>query len=383
MSGRRQCVVLAAGGTGGHLFPAESLAGELMRRGFHLVLVTDRRGAAFEGPLGELETHRVHAAGLSGHGVGRKAAALARLGLGTVEAVRLMRRLSPAAAVGFGGYASLPTMLAASLYGAASVIHEQNAVLGRANRLLAPRADKIATSFAEVSHIAPAHRHKVVRTGNPVRAAIAALGDVPYPTLVADGPLSLLVVGGSQGAHVFSTVVPAAVAALPDRMRARLRVTQQCRARNLAETRAAYEAIGVEAELASFFPDLPERLAAAQLLICRAGASTLAEITAAGRPAVIAPYPFATDKHQAVNARALADAGGGWVMPNASFTAEALARKLESLLIHPLELAAAARAARALGEPDAARRLADVVSGLIPANGNRADAAPAKREAAA
>ena len=170
MSGRRQCVVLAAGGTGGHLFPAESLAGELMRRDFHLVLVTDRRGAAFEGPLGELETHRVHAAGLSGHGVGRKAAALAQLGLGTLEAVRLMRRLSPAAAVGFGGYASLPTMLAASLYGAATVIHEQNAVLGRANRLLAPRADKIATSFAEVSHIAPAHRHTVIRPGNRVLA---------------------------------------------------------------------------------------------------------------------------------------------------------------------------------------------------------------------
>ncbi|MFQ5953907.1 MAG: undecaprenyldiphospho-muramoylpentapeptide beta-N-acetylglucosaminyltransferase [Kiloniellales bacterium] len=383
MSGRRQSVVLAAGGTGGHLFPAESLARELMGRGYHLVLVTDRRGAGFEGPLGELETHRVHAAGLGGHGVARKAVAFARLGLGTVEAVRLMRRLGPAAAVGFGGYASVPTMLAASLYGAASVIHEQNAVLGRANRLLAPRADKIATSFAEVTHIAPAHRHKVIRTGNPVRAAIAALGDVPYPTLVADGPLSLLVIGGSQGAHVFSTVVPAAIAALPARLRARLRVTQQCRERTLAETRAAYDAIGVEAELAPFFPDVPERLAGAQLLICRAGASTLAEITTAGRPAVIAPYPFATDKHQTVNARALADAGGAWVMPNASFTAEALAQRLESLLTHPQQLAAAARAARALGEPDAAQRLADVVTGLIPAGGNRVDAPPVSREAAA
>jgi len=378
---RRDMVVLAAGGTGGHLFPAEALARELRDRGYDLALVTDRRGGGFEGLLGEIAIHRVHAAPLSGRGYLRKAGALGRLGLGTLEASRLMRTLRPVVAVGFGGYASVPTMLAASRYGAATVIHEQNAILGRANRLLAARADKIATSFEAVAGIPPALAPKVTRTGNPVRAAIAALGDVPYPTLAADGPLSLLVIGGSQGAHVFSTVVPAAIALLPPPLRARLRVTQQCREHTLAETRAAYRSLGVAAELATFFADMPERLARAQLLICRAGASTLAEITAAGRPAVLAPYPFATDNHQTLNAQALSDAGGGWLMPNASFTAETVAHRLEALFAHPQSLTVAARAARALGEPDAAKRLAEVVVGLAPANGDDDDA-PMTREAA-
>ena len=379
---RRDMVVLAAGGTGGHLFPAEALARELRDRGYGLALVTDRRGGGIEGLLGEIDIHRIHAAALSGRGVLRKAGALGQLGLGTLEASRLMRTLRPVVVVGFGGYASVPTMLAASRHGAATVIHEQNAILGRANRLLAARADKIATSFEAVAGISPALAPKVTRTGNPVRAAIAALGDEPYPTLAADGPLSLLVIGGSQGAHVFSTVVPAAIALLPAPLRARLRVTQQCREHTLAETRAAYRSLGVEAELATFFAEMPARLARAQLLICRAGASTLAEITAAGRPAMLAPYPFATDNHQTLNARALADAGGGWLMPNASFTAETVAHRLQALFAHPQSLAAAARASRALGEPDAAKRLADMVIELAPANGGDGEAAPVAREAA-
>lgn len=382
MTARRDRVVLAAGGTGGHLFPAEALARELSGRGFDLALITDRRGGAFEGLLGAIEIHRIHAAALSGRSMLRKAGALGLLGLGALEAAGLMRALRPVVAVGFGGYASVPTMLAASRCGVATVIHEQNAILGRANRLLAARADKIATSFDAVAGIPPALAPKVTRTGNPVRAAIAALGDVPYPTLVADGPLSLLVVGGSQGAHAFSTVVPEAIALLPAPLRARLRVTQQCREYTLAETRAAYQSLGVAAELATFFTDMPERLARAQLLICRAGASTVAEITAAGRPAVLAPYPFATDNHQGLNAQVLVDAGGGWLMPNASFTAEAVAQRLAALFANPRSLAAAARASRALGEPHAAKRLADLVVGLAPANGGDDDTVPAAREAA-
>jgi UDP-N-acetylglucosamine--N-acetylmuramyl-(pentapeptide) pyrophosphoryl-undecaprenol N-acetylglucosamine transferase len=370
VSGRHNTIVLAAGGTGGHVFPAEALARELAARGHRLAIVTDRRGTAFGGPLGEIETHRIHAAAVTGRGSWRKARAVAQLGLGTIEAARLLRGLEPAAVVGFGGYASVPTMLAARHYGIATVMHEQNAVLGRANRLLAARVDRIATCFERVAGIAAEHRAKVTRTGNPVRPAIASLGDRPYPTPARDGPLSVLVLGGSQGAHVFSTVLPAALERLPAGLRARLRVTQQCREADLAATGAAYRAIGVEADLAAFFADVPERLAGAHLLICRAGASTLAELAAAGRPAILAPYPFATDDHQTMNARALADAGGGWILPHGDFTAEAVAQRLEALLAHPETLAVAARAARTLGVPHAAQHLADLVTELVSAGGH-------------
>ncbi len=354
-------VALAAGGTGGHMFPAEALARELLGRGFRVALVTDRRGQAFGDKLPGVALHRIRA-GRFGAGLVGKVVGLTGLALGTIEAGRLLRRLSPAAAVGFGGYPSVPTMLAAARLGLPTLIHEQNAILGRANRLLAPRARMIAAAFAETTGLREADRARMVVTGNPVRPAIAQLRGTPYRPPEAGGPFEILVIGGSQGAHVLSEVIPAAFAALPEALRRRLRVTQQARAEDLDAVRQAHRASGVAAELAPFFADVPERLARAHLVISRAGASTIAELAMIGRPAILVPYLHAADDHQTANARALEKAGGAWVMPQASFTAAALAEMLTALMAAPERLARAAAAAAAQGRPDAARALADLVA---------------------
>jgi UDP-N-acetylglucosamine--N-acetylmuramyl-(pentapeptide) pyrophosphoryl-undecaprenol N-acetylglucosamine transferase len=376
-------VVLAAGGTGGHLFPAEALAADLESRGCEITLFTDRRGAAFGAATDAVETRRISARPVSGGALARLAG-VADLARGTIEAALLLRRLRPAVAVGFGGYASVPTMLAAAQARIPTVIHEQNAVLGRANRLLAARVSLIATSFTEVARVRASHRHKVTRTGNPVRPAIAALAGQPYPPTEPDLSLRLLVTGGSQGAGVFSTVVPEAVARLPEPLRTRLKISQQCRCKDLAQVCRAYRALGVEAELAPFFDDLPDRLAAAHLVVCRAGASTVAELTAAGRPAILVPYPFATDDHQTANACAVERGGGAWLIPQQTFTGAALAERLVSLFAAPASLIRAARAAREMGLPDASARLSAMVMGLVPdGDGCRAEPNPHPREEAA
>ena len=376
-------VVLAAGGTGGHMFPAEALAGELTARGCRVALVTDRRGRGFADRLPAVETHRISAGGLAGSGLLRRARSALELAVGLFQARGLINRLAPQVAIGFGGYASVPTMLAAHRAGLPTILHEQNAVLGRANRLLAGRATRIATSFAAMPG-ATLDPGKVVVTGNPVRAAVAAVGDLPYPALDPGAPVRLLVLGGSQGARVFSRVVPAAVALLPPRVRARLRLVQQCRPEDLEAVRAAYERLGVPAELATFFNDVPGHLAAAHLAIARAGASTVAELAAAGRPAILVPFPFAADDHQAANARCAGETGGAWPMPEPTFTAEALARRLQSLIAEPEALARAAAAARAAGRRDAAMRLADLVGTLAPCDSATVGCAAAdRREAAA
>lgn len=357
-------VLLAAGGTGGHVFPAEALASVLIERGHRLGLVTDRRGHAYGGTLGSLETFRIAAGGIAGRGLLSKLRAVAELGLGVIQARALLKRLRPAVVVGFGGYASVPTMVAATWLGIPTAIHEQNAVLGRANRLLAGRVRRIATSYAHVLHVAPEWTAKVGHTGMPVRAAIAALRDAPYPALGDTGPIRLLVLGGSQGARILSEVIPAALAALPPAIRARLSVAQQCRPEDLDGVRAAYAAAGIEATLDSFFADVPERMSAAHLVIARSGASTVAELTALGRPAILVPYPHAIDDHQTANARAVDEAGGAWLMPQPAFTPDALAGRLESLFTQPGTLARAAGCARAAGRPDAAALLADLVSAL-------------------
>ncbi len=357
-------IVLAAGGTGGHVFPAEALASELLERGHALVLVTDRRGQAYGGTLGRLDTHRIAAGGIAGRGPLAKARAVAELGVGVLQARALLARLRPAAVVGFGGYASVPTMVAATLLGLPTAIHEQNAVLGRANRLLAGRVRRIATSYAQVAHVDHRLAAKVVRTGMPVRAAIAALRDQPPPRLDEAGPIRLLVLGGSQGARALSEVVPSALAALPEELRRRLSVSQQCRPEDLDAVRAAYAGSGVDANLDSFFHDIPERMAASHLVIARSGASTVAELTTLGRPAILVPYPHATDDHQTANAHAVDDCGGAWLMPQDSFTADALAARLAALLAQPGTLARAAECARAAGRPDAAQLLADLVAQL-------------------
>ncbi len=368
-------VVLAAGGTGGHVFPAEALAAELGQRGYRLALITDRRGGALSGRLGEIDVHRIRAGGIAGKSAVNRITSVAELGIGTLQAWRLVRRLHPAVVVGFGGYASLPTMVAASFTGVATAIHEQNAVLGRANRLLAPRVKRIATSFETVKAIPDSAASKVVRTGMPVRPAILEARNVPYPAIAANGPIELLVTGGSQGARVFSHVVPAAIGQLDDELRTRLRVTQQCRAEDLESVRRAYDSLGVDATLKSFFDDVPARIAAAHLVICRSGASTVSELTAVGRPAILVPYPHAVDDHQTYNAHAIDRVGGGWLMPEPSFTPEALAERLQSLFSMPRLLEQAAAAARAAGIPDAAANLAEAVISLMADNDNRRVAA--------
>lgn len=365
-------VVLAAGGTGGHVFPADALAGALLERGCAVALVTDRRGGSYGGTLGKLDTHRIRAGQITGRSPLRRLRGLVELALGAVQARRLLGRLRPAAAVGFGGYASIPTMLAARWARVPTVIHEQNAVLGRANRVLAPRVTRIARSFEHVVALRAQDAARAVLTGNPVRAAIAALADKPYDAPVKDGPLRILVTGGSQGATVFSRVVPAALALLPEAARRRLVVAQQCRPADIEQAHAAYAAAGFGAELKTFFDDMPARLTAAHLVICRSGASTCAEITAAGRPAILVPYPHATDDHQTANARAIEAAGAAWLMPEPTFTPAALAERLAALLEAPAVLAERAAHARALGRPDAAARLADVVLSVV-----RAETAPA------
>lgn len=361
-------VLLAAGGTGGHVFPAEALASELMGRGYRLGLITDKRGKAYGGALGQLETHRILAGGIAGKSMPARLKSIVELGLGALQAWRLIKRLKPDAIVGFGGYASVPTMMAASFTQVPTAIHEQNALLGRANRLLAGRVDTIATSFADTKGIPENADGKIKRTGMPVRANIAAKSHAPYPSVEGDARLGLVVLGGSQGATVLSEVVPAALAKLPDAIKARLDVTQQCRDEDLDAVKAAYQKSGIRAHLASFIDDVPERLAGAHLLISRAGASSVSEALAVGRPTILVPYPYAADDHQTANAQAVDAAGAGWIMPQDTFNADALAARLDSLLGLPAVMEKAARCAVELGNADAAKRLADVVTQMIEVN---------------
>ncbi|WP_211861904.1 undecaprenyldiphospho-muramoylpentapeptide beta-N-acetylglucosaminyltransferase [Neoroseomonas soli] len=362
-----QPIVIAAGGTGGHLFPAEALAAELLRRGERIVLMTDARSAAYDSAaFANAERFVLRGAGLSGRGIRGALTGAMKLVAGTVQARRHLAMLRPSAVVGFGGYASFPPLAAARLTARrerpAIILHEQNAVLGRANRLMARVADLLALSFEGTTQVPVGARAEVL--GNPVRPALAALAGQPYPLPPEGGALRLLVTGGSQGARVFADVVPPAIALLPESIRVRLLVTQQCRAEDLARTESAYRAAGVVADLAPFFPDIAGRLATAHLVIARAGASTVTELACAGRPAVLVPLPSAIDDHQNANARALAEADAAWVYPQPAFTPAALAERLTSLFSVPLRLVSAAAAASALARPHAARDLADRVLDL-------------------
>ncbi|QJE72264.1 undecaprenyldiphospho-muramoylpentapeptide beta-N-acetylglucosaminyltransferase [Aerophototrophica crusticola] len=362
-------VILAAGGTGGHMFPAEALARELLDRGRDVVLVTDIRGKAFGDALPAVRVERIRAA-TAAPGIVGKVRMVVELVAGTAQARTLLRSLKPSLVVGFGGYPSVPTVFAAQQAGIPTVLHEQNAVLGRANKLLAGKARLICTSFPEVKGLGAADGRRIVRTGNPVRPAILSLRDCPYPAPCHQGPLNLLVTGGSQGASVFGEVVPRAIAMLPEATRLRLKVVQQARPENINEARDAYVKMGVDATLAPFFKDMPDRLAHCHLMIGRSGAGTVAELSVAGRPAILVPYPHAMDDHQAANAKSIEAAGGAWVMPqNGSFSPEALARKLEALFADPHALTEAAKAAASWGIPDAAQRLADAVLRLVAADG--------------
>lgn len=356
-------IVLSAGGTGGHLFPAQALAGELVARGRRIVVMTDSRGRNYESSFPGALIEQVPSATFAGSLVARMLAPL-RILSGVIVSLRKLVRIRPAAVVGFGGYPSLPILIAAQLRGFPTAIHEQNAILGRANRQLVPRVKAVAASLP-LTRFMP--KTSVVFTGNPVRPEAARLAGAPYTAPRAEEEIRLLVFGGSQGAHAFSELVPAAIASLGSELRSRLRVDQQCRAEDLETVRARYEHLGVEAEVAAFFGDLPARMAAAHLVISRSGASTVSELTVIGRPAILIPFPFATDDHQTANAAVLACAGAAWLVQQRDLTPEKLAELLESILADADELARRASAARVLGKPDAARRLADLVDKLAEA----------------
>lgn len=356
--------VLAAGGTGGHLIPAFALAAELERRGHHVALITDERGAAIPGKQNSLTAHVLPAGRLQGKNPLSWVKGVRAILEGRRMALRLFESFEPSAVVGFGGYPALPALLAATSAKIPTVIHEQNAVLGRVNRLLAGRVDAIATGFHEVDRLDVKHAEKVVLVGNPVREEVLALRDMPFPAFTEEGLLRILVTGGSQGARILSEIVPDGLAMLQPALRSRLQVTQQCRPEDIEAVRDRYAGHDIPAELGTYFEDMAERLVDTHLFIGRAGASTIAELTAVGRPAILVPLPIATDDHQAANTREIVAAGGARSIRQHKFTANELAKQIQAMAQHPETLANAAHAAWNCGYPNAAKDLADLVEGF-------------------
>ena len=353
-------ITLAAGGTGGHMVPAHALAAELKSRGHGVMLVTDERGARIPALFEDVPTHILPAGRLGGGPIGWLKACAAVLE-GRRQAKALYREYTPDAVVGFGGYPAFPALLAASALNIPTILHEQNAVLGRVNRLLAGSADTIATAYPEVERLKPRFRRKVALVGNPVRESVARLGTMPFPEFDETAPLKILVTGGSQGATVLGSVVPDALGMLPPKLRHRLQVVQQCRPDDIEAVRNRYAALNIPAELLTYIEDMPDKLAEAHLIIARAGASTIAELTAAGRPAILIPLPIATDDHQTANARDMTRAGGARTIQQTNFTPSVLARQIEAMAADPIALNNAAARALSVGRPHAARDLADVV----------------------
>jgi UDP-N-acetylglucosamine--N-acetylmuramyl-(pentapeptide) pyrophosphoryl-undecaprenol N-acetylglucosamine transferase len=359
VSAQNNPILLCAGGTGGHLFPAEALAHVLAKRGLAVELATDHRAAHFKFPARDV--HLIPSATVRG----RSPVALARtaslLALGTLKAWRLIGRIKPAVVVGFGGYPTVPPLLAAAWRGVPTILHEQNGVMGRANRMLAARVTRIATGFSTLKNVEARLQAKTVFTGNPVRPQVVEAAAMPYAALEDGGPLRLLVFGGSQGARVMSDVVPEAITLLNPELRARLHITQQARAEDVDSVRGTYRQLGVTFDCAPFFADLPQRMAAAHLVVSRSGASTVAELSAIGRPGILVPLPHALDQDQLANAGLLEQAGGAICIVQRDFTPERLAAEIARLAGDPARLAAMAAAAKAAGALDAAERLADVV----------------------
>ncbi len=355
--------VLAAGGTGGHMIPAHAVAEELMARGHHVALVTDERGAKIPGIFERAQVHVLPAGRMTGRPTSWLPALRAILA-GRAMARRLNETFRPTAVVGFGGYPAMPALLAALADGVPTAIHEQNAVLGRVNRLLARRVDAIATAYPVIERLKDKYADKVHLVGNPVREEVKALREEEFPALTDESVFRVLVTGGSQGASILSSVVPEGLSMLPLSLRRRLQVTQQCRAEDIERVRATYAAMEIPADLATYFNDVPEKLSWAHLVIARAGASTLAELTCAGRPAILIPLPSAMDDHQTANVREMVEAGGARSIPQAQFTAVELAKQIQKMAIEPGALQNAAKRARACGRPDAARDMADLLEGI-------------------
>ncbi len=355
-----RCVLLAAGGTGGHLFPAAALAAALAAHGMPVELATDARAMKYGQDFPARAVHTFPSATTTGAGALSKARAAVTLAAGVAAALVKLRGIRPRAVVGFGGYPTVPPLLAASLLGIPCVMHEQNAVLGRANRFLSPRVSIVACGFPDLKGADAATKAKLRYTGNPVRPAVLAAAETPYPDFVGER-LRLLVTGGSQGARVMADVVPAALALLTPDERQWIRLTEQARGEDKARVAAACARLEFPVEIAEFFPDLPARIAASHLVIGRAGASTVSELAVIGRPSVLVPFPYALVQDQAANAAALAASGGAIVIPQTEFTPERLAGILREALASPAKLAEMAGKAKSAGVPDAAERLAEVV----------------------
>ena len=355
----RKIAVVAAGGTGGHMFPAQALAEVLTGRGWRVVLATDERGAAYADKFPAEKRIALSAATYRpGDLVGMARAGVSVL-QGVLQARAAFKVIEPAIVIGFGGYPSLPALLAALSAKRPAMIHEQNAVLGRVNRFLAPRVQAVASAFPTLEKAMPAVQARAVLVGNPVRPEIRALAGAPYPG--PDGEIHLLVTGGSQGARLLSELIPAAIARLPEALRVRLKVQQQTRPESMDQARQAYANALVDAEIAPFFRDMAGRLATAHLVIGRAGASTVSELAVAAKPSILIPLKIAMDDHQTFNAKLLTDVGAALVLAEDDLTVEAMAKALGDLLGDPAALSRMARAAHGVALPDAAERLADLV----------------------
>jgi UDP-N-acetylglucosamine--N-acetylmuramyl-(pentapeptide) pyrophosphoryl-undecaprenol N-acetylglucosamine transferase len=355
--------MLMAGGTGGHLFPAMALAQELIRRGHTVELMTDHRVESYGADFPASAIHIVPSATPSLSNPFKFVGGGFRILGGIAVALGKLRNSKPDCVIGFGGYPTFPPFVAASLLGVPGILHEQNAVMGRANRALGRFADVLAMSFAQTKFADGQNLEKVV-TGNPVRDRVRAVSTTPYPPLGGDSPIRIVIFGGSQGAKALSDLVPAAVAAIPETLRHRLHIVQQCRSEDLDRVAEIYRQAKVNVELAAFFTDLPERIARSHLVIGRSGASTIAELTVLGRPAILVPLPGAIDADQKNNAMVVDAAGGGWIAEQATLTPQTLASRLATLLSDPATLTKAADAARSLGQPRAVEKLADLAEML-------------------
>lgn len=354
-------ILISAGGTGGHLFPAQALAQELGRRNRKAFVVTDKRGMRWQDNFPEAPMYQTMSGTTEQSGLLGRVMALLLLAIGALQTLMLILRYRPSIAIGFGGYPSLPGMFGAIASGTKTCLHEQNRVVGRANKLIAPRMKAIALTFPEPKGLGKRELARATLTGNPVRDAVIAMRAKPYPDIGDQSELNILVFGGSQGATIFSKVVPEAMANLPEELKSSVKLTQQCREEDLDEVRKAYDHSGLQVELATFFSDLPERMAEAHLVISRSGASTVCELMVIGRPAILVPLKGALDGDQAANAKYLEEAGAARMFTETEFTVEALNDQLVGILSDPQALIEAAAIAHNLGRPDAVTALADLV----------------------
>nr|WP_321456330.1 undecaprenyldiphospho-muramoylpentapeptide beta-N-acetylglucosaminyltransferase [uncultured Cohaesibacter sp.] len=362
-------VLLTAGGTGGHLFPAQALAHALIERGWTVHLATDGRATQYGQDFPAETIQIIPSATPSVRNPVKMAKAVLTLARGYMAARKVINNLNPDVVVGFGGYPTVPPMLAARSLEVPSCLHEANGVMGRANRFLAKGASAIAASFP-IRKGAEGLEQKITMTGNPVRPKFLEAAKVPYAPIEADGEIRIVVTGGSQGARFFSEYMPGAFGRLPKEMRDRIRLVQQCRPEDLLRVKTGYRELGLQAELAPFFSDIPQKYAAAHLIVCRSGASTVSEVAAVGRPAILVPLPGTLDQDQHANAKVLEEAGAGWVMLQRGLRPNDVSDLIEDLIANPDKLTAAAEAARGQGKPDAAERLADLVEALASDTGD-------------